>query len=147
MREIEFRGKKKTPYGDKWVEGYYALLDGEHVIIMPHSTSYEEALKENRVIPTISVNHEIDINTLGQYTGLKDKNGKKIYEGDIVKTNRDVIAKVLWDNDYLGYFLHVNEENSIEDFENGEQPLYDYFEDIEVIGNIHDNPELLKEEL
>ena len=46
MREIKFRGKHKNPYGDKWVYGYYALEDGEHVIVMPHSTSYEEALKE-----------------------------------------------------------------------------------------------------
>ena len=47
--------------------------------------------------------------------------------------------------DYLGYFLYTNEENSIDSFENGEQPLYDYLGSIEVIGNIYDNPELLEE--
>ena len=82
--EILFRGKHKNPYVDKWVQGYYALEDGEHVIIVPHSTSYEQALKENRPIPPISVKHTIDYNTLGQYTGLKDKNGNKIFAGDIV---------------------------------------------------------------
>ena len=81
---------------------------------------------------------------LMQYTGLKDKNEKEIYEGDIVKINDEIIAKVIWDNDYLGYFLYANEENSIDSFENGEQPLYDYWGSIEVIGNIYDNPELLE---
>lgn len=70
MREIKFRGKHKNPYGDKWVHGYYALEDGEHVIIMPHSTSYEKALKKNRVMPPISVKHTIDYKTIGQYTRI-----------------------------------------------------------------------------
>lgn len=52
MRDIKFRGKHKNPYGDKWVYGYYALEDGEHVIVMPHSTSYEEALKEKKTNTT-----------------------------------------------------------------------------------------------
>ena len=56
----------------------------------------------------------------------------------------EIIAKVIWDNDYLGYFLYANEENSIDSFENGEQPLYDYWGSIEVIGNIYDNLELLE---
>ena len=63
-REIKFRGIKRSPYRDKWVHGYYALEDGEHVIIMPHATSYEQALKENRPIPPISVKHIIDYNTI-----------------------------------------------------------------------------------
>lgn len=87
---------------------------------------------------------DIEDMILMQYTGLKDKNEKEIYEEDIVKINDEIIAKVIWDNDYLGYFLYANEENSIDSFENGEQPLYDYWGSIEVIGNIYDNPELLE---
>ena len=130
MRDIRFRGKKKSPYGDKWVYGYYAFEDGEHVIVMPHSTSYAEALKENRPLPHISVKHSIDFNTLGQFTGLYDKNKVPIYEGDI---------------------LNFDDENWIVSFEDGkfigtfDNTSYDIFEisHYEVIGNIYGNPDLL----
>lgn len=154
MKEIEFRGKKKNPYGDNWVKGYYALLDGEHVIIMPHSTSYEKALKENKSIPKTSVNHVIDINTLGQYTGVKDKNGNKIFEGDIVKIDEDV-AKLFCIESlisivkyFFGTFICTNKDN----YTDVCRSLI-VLTDIdgvfrgEVIGNIYDNPELIKDKI
>ena len=104
----------------------------------------ESTLQEIENADTSNVWIEVLEETIGQYTELKDKNEKEIYEGDIVKINDEIIAKVIWDNDYLGYFLYANEENSIDSFENGEQPLYDYWGSIEVIGNIYDNPELLE---
>lgn len=91
---------------------------------------------------------EVEPSTIGQYTGLKDKNGNKIFEGDIVriidKNNKvisikPIIAEIDWSEEYLVYILITT---SIKDaFEN----LGDYLDyDIEVIGNIHDNPELLE---
>ena len=86
----------------------------------------------------IQVNDELVGCKLMQYTGLKDKNGKEIYEGDIVRlfehTNFDCFAEVIW-----------NEANA--KFSKTNSPTSDIFggDEIEVIGNIYENPELLEE--
>lgn len=86
---------------------------------------------------------EVERFTLGkhktQFTGLKDKNGKEIYEGDIIKgvwgKNNIVIFKVIWDK--RGCFDGEDAE--------GEPQVFDDFDgNLEVIGNIYENPELLK---
>ena len=69
-----------------------------------------------------------------QFTGLYDKNGKEIYEGDIP----DGYGAVFFSNEYLGYFAKSNE------FECEYKPIYD-IPIIEIIGNIHENPELLND--
>ncbi len=86
---------------------------------------------------------EVDYKTVGQYTGLTDKNGTKIFEGDIVKIplyegcQEQVIAVVVWDILCAAFYLHAKRVKT--DF-------YHYFgDDCEIIGNIHDNHELLKE--
>lgn len=126
MREILFRGKRVD--NGEWVEGYYVCI----------SETYHYILTGNPVVEPgkIDVEHyKVIPETVGQYTGLTDKNGKRIFEGDIVKGSWNTVFVVFWDTDYLqfrartkgskGYFREI-------DFFRGRNG-------IEVIGNIHDN--------
>lgn len=127
MREILFRGKEK----DQWVSGYY--------------WKYEQNGKEFHVIrdsadKLLKFNHICAPETLGQYTGLTDKNGTKIFEGDIVITYDpdDSPAEVVYDESETQYGIVI---------ENIYYCLGAQFRgiDLEVIGNIYDNPELIED--
>jgi len=142
MREIKFRGKRKDD--GKWIYGNLVILRNKYFICEKDTsifdTYFEHCFKE--VIPE----------TVGQYTGLKDKNGKEIFEDDIVddnwydvygeKINKYLIVKF---GEYCGldYYDYPNYGFYLEN-ENGEQYALPYHEPIKIIGNIHDNPELLK---
>ena len=141
MREILFRGKANG--GCCWVYGHYAMLnDGyrpdckRHYILSGELRYNDQYGKED--IRKV----EIDPNTLGQYTGLKDKNGKMIFDGDICKTDLKwaSLLQIVF-NDYCAAFQVLFDDGYSEDF----HQLYSDVRHIEVIGNIHDNPELLKE--
>lgn len=148
MREILFRGKRAD--NGEWVYGRLLADD----VIVPKGQEFEMAdiyifaggLKGFAVIPE----------TVGQYTGLTDKNGRKIFEGDIVKIlYTDWISQPLEDTRSLEEYLDSLTEKGVVDFapyvgwylKNGKYDLsiisgtHGY---IEVIGNIHDNSELLK---
>ena len=128
MREILFRGK----FHDKWVEGSL-LYDEENNKAFIAEHFEDEAAYLREVIPK----------TVGQYTGLTDKNGKKIFEGDIVDC---------WSEG-------VNAQGTVQQRRDGLWIIYPAWQKhimwglcpneyshtaVEVIGNIHDNPELIK---
>ena len=128
MREILFRGKLTDD--SKWVYG--CLLDKIYGAV-------PAIMSEQSVDDAFNLEFEYDHvqeKTVGQYTGMKDKNGKRIFEGDILKFSDCGIYPVWWDADFFTFGSCW-----FSDFD----PLYKYDRNkIEVIGNIHDNPELLE---
>lgn len=135
MREILFRGAQR-------VDGAKSLIwyEGSLIIETDGYTGEKEYYIQNEngsflVIPE----------TVGQYTGLTDKNGKKIFEGDIVEFYIDdlrIVGKVFYSKEATAFKVY---------YEVPEQKLFIFSktlcacEYIKVIGNIYDNPELLKE--
>lgn len=159
MRNILFRGQTRRkgekvyagtgkPVDGNWVYGGITQGTGDFSIIY----SYEPVEK-----------HVVYTDTVGQFTGLTDKNGKKIFEGDIVKYTRknmyapetsfhkkDIVSmhKIYWDNSNFRFSQEHYDLESKRCIGGGNMTFTDWRateEEIEVIGNIHDNPELLKE--
>ena len=155
MREILFRGKNVD--NGKWVYGSYVEQYGAKEIYLQDGVD-EHGFDRHHVIPE----------TVGQYAGLTDKNGKKIFEGDIFKFLDEV-----WESSYtscgteyasweignygvvgfdedtarFGFIQYKYNENSVAaDFCNNDVEFADFVKELEIIGNIHDNPELLKGE-
>lgn len=139
MREILFRGKRLD--NGEWVEGAFLNdRDGAFYICPAVSDiTYGDNGKRRR----IGCWYAVDLFTVGQYTGLTDKNGKRIFEGDICqheKTGRTI--SVSWHGTMAGYVWSKRIEDS-HLFDFGE--LFRVHDKYAVIGNIHDNPELLEE--
>ena len=125
MREILFRGK----FGNEWKYGFLSIEPKGLVIKEPYKNE------------SSNVWH-IDADTVGQYTGMHDKNGTKIFDGDIIdfsdRSDGDGYGVVKYD---------ANETEFGIEYDNIYESLgkHYYPEDIEVIGNIYDNPKLVGE--
>lgn len=124
MREIIFRGKTRN---GKWVYGYAAKFAHDSVPVFLEDTEY--GIESRRIIPE----------TVGQFTGLRDMNGMEIYEGDIVVIADVVKGYVRYNVRYWRYEIAAADEP----LENERIPSGRPEECWMVIGNIHDNPELL----
>ena len=155
MKEILFRGKWLG--NGEWVEGYYCKIsettyafaeDYERNPIPVHHYILQEVMTDWG-LPNRFNQYEVDPETLCQYTGLKDKNGNRIWENDIVICNRrekEAKYKVVWDKTYADF--RIEKLNGLGCMpiciEEGSIPVFGRH--YECIGNVFDNPELLKKQ-
>lgn len=127
-REILFKAKRKD--NGEWVEGQY-------VYITNPLTEDGKPIKHLICNGTSTFNDLIDPVTLCQYTGLTDKNGKKIWENDIVRNGKGDIGVVQWFEEHAVFMIWNKTKHHV-------YYLADDFSKIEIAGNEFDNPELLE---
>ena len=113
MKEILFRGKRVD--NDEWVYGFLVKMWGQYHIIDQNDENSAYMIKPE---------------TVGQYTGLCDKNGKKIFEGDIVESPNGTQGFIEWQNAECAFLVNIGD-----DWQTMDDCPY------EVIGNIYDNKE------
>ena len=152
MREILFRCKKMDC--DEWVEGFY-------VEAIEYNKKYGFIVEnDTKIYPKINLRYkslecdiiDVDSSTVGQYTGKTDKNKVKIFEDDIIRANHDGAVGVIRFGEAVGVYpgnachvgFYVDWQGEDKDYLRADLGYWASRSDVEVVGNIHDNPELLK---
>ena len=131
MREILFRGKRLD--NGEWVEGWYqpeTTIKHWNGIQETVGVTIADKVEDGYLEDTL-----VDPPTVGQYTGLTDKNGKRIFEGDIVKAYNEYISEVTFRFGSFCCYCQCHDTHNM---------LWCVSDILTVIGSIHDNPELLK---
>lgn len=143
-REIKFRGKMVPE--NEWIFGTILRIPAPPVCFgKSESDKYYIQFPDTRYVPDWNmpyrmVQGEVNPDTIGQYTGLNDKNGKEIYRGDIVQglfadqEEPGIKGQVIYSNDQASYMVIAS---------NNDEWELGYLDNLEVIGNIYNNPELL----
>lgn len=133
MRKILFRGK--LIHSKVWIYGNLIIASTGESYIIPSDVIKPDG---HHLIIDSDCPFLVDAETVGQFTGLTDKNGKEIYEGDIVIYPHD--------SKPCEVFYRANEYGTsfLTDSHDGVDSLGDVLNTVEIIGNIHDNPELIK---
>ena len=131
MHEILFRGKRMD--NGEWVYGF--------------PFSYKVGFAIEGIETWSGGRHRIDPSTVGQYTGLTDKHGKKIFEGDVVECLQEINGNWIDKHIEIGYVEMRYGAFGLHRKQGYYRPFKDWLEDYEyeVVGNIHDSPELLEE--
>ena len=139
MREILFRGKRSGiidhENDGEWTEGGYFEINGQSLIMTD----------DHRVLA-------VDPSTVGQYTGKTDKYKAMIFEDDIIRANHDGAVGVIRFGEAVGVYpanachvsFYVDWQGEDKDYLRADLGYWASRSDVEVVGNIHDNPELLK---
>ena len=131
MRTIKFRGK--ASHNGEWLYGDLINIHGEyHILGKDDMREDGHHVTQDSDRPTWA-----EPDTIGQFTSLYDKNGKEIYEGDILKAGDVGLLEVRF---VRGVFAFLWDGNLDDEFPTG-SPTHEW---ADVIGNIHDNPKLLK---
>lgn len=130
--------KYRGLHNGKWVYGYYAVIGARDVIIKMKPENFY-SVDENLCKRNGNEIVDVKIDTVGQYTGKTDKSRKEIYEDDIVLSDDGKIGQVQWFEEHLAFMIWCVTDNKV-------YFAYDNdFSKIEVIGNVHENADLLKE--
>lgn len=138
-RQIIFRGKRFD--NSEWIVG--DLVENQGRFFIYHATS-ETTIEDNDDCKIAVIAVEVNPATVGQFTGLLDKNGKEIYEGDrvnVVQAERNFDIVVKWSNEAMAFMAC---------YADGKQSPFSWFTNLQVyqltvIGNIYDNPSLISD--